>query len=80
MLSAGEEAKDIVVERTTFKGKDALRFSAHVEKDGKESGELKGVAVISEKAFFIVMVAAHESDPKVAKKIDAILNSFEIKE
>lgn len=77
LATQGVTAKDFKVERTTFKKNDALKFSGRID-DGENSGELKGMFILGDKAFYMVFVAAHKSDPGLIKKTDKIVNSFEI--
>lgn len=73
------EMKGIAIERKKFKGHDALYFSARTEKDGRSTGKIKAVILSTEKGYYMVLVWAHEGDPKVARSMDKIINSLEIK-
>ncbi len=78
--SLGKKSNDFKVERTTYKGKDAVKFSGRVEDDDKQAGDVKGIVVVGDKSFYMIFVAAHDSDPAVAKNMDKIIDSFEITE
>lgn len=81
VLSAqGKSTTGFKSERTTFKKNDAVKFSAHTEEGDKGGGDLKGIVILGDKSLYMVFVAAHQSDPGVMKKMDNILNSFEINE
>jgi hypothetical protein len=75
----GQEVKNVKVTDTTFKGDEALKLTADAEKDGKKVGSYTIIAAVSDKAVYLVGVGVHESDAGLSKKVDEIINSFELK-
>jgi hypothetical protein len=80
LADSDEKVEDLKITDTTYKGEDALQLTATVTRDGKKEGQVKLVAVINEKEVYLIGVAAHVSDPGVAKNIDTIINSFTLKD
>lgn len=78
-VNSDEELKDLKVEDTTFKGQEGILITASIAKGGKVVGDLKMVAVINTEAIYIVGVGVHNSDKDLHKKVDTIINSFELK-
>jgi len=66
-------------ERINHKGSKALKVTADVTENGKKIGTAHLLLGVNKKQYFLVLLYAHNSDPGVEKKADAILASFDLK-
>lgn len=75
-----DKVKDFKVSRIKIDGFDAIKGEGKsLDFDGKENGKISGTIVIGNTGAYQVYVFAHTSDPDLAKRIDQIINSLNIK-
>lgn len=75
-----DKVKDFKVSRTKIDGFDAIKGEGKsLDFDGKENGRISGTIVIGNTGAYQVYVFAHTSDPDLAKRIDQIIGSLDIK-
>lgn len=79
LSSSDASLENVKVAEVQYKGADALQLTATAEKNGKEVGKIKLVAVLTLSEVYMVGVASHTSDASLAAKTDEIINSFTLK-
>jgi hypothetical protein len=75
----GEKLENFTISKDDYKGHTARKFSATVVTDGKTTGDVTMLMVFDDEKAYSVTVAAHASDPALARAVDQIINSLEIK-
>ncbi len=75
-----EKTKGFTTDKTEVDGFEAIRGQGiSLDYDGKENGKIAGVVVVGDKGIYQVFVFAHTSDTELAKSVDKIIDSLEIK-
>lgn len=75
----GQKVINVDKEIIQFEAADALKIHAEIEKDGKKIGEVSLLAGVTEKYVYTAIAYGHISDPGVLKKIETIIQSFDLK-
>lgn len=74
----GYKAKEVKVSNIKHKGHEALKVTANIEKDGKHVGRAVALLVVSNKGVYGLTFVVHHQDTKLDKKVDTIIESFEV--
>lgn len=78
--SSASTVKDFKSEEITHNGIEGRKLTATAVKDDKRVGDFTMMILYDEDAFYYVIVAAHESDPALARATDKIISSFKTEE
>ena len=72
------EITNLSVTDTTHKGHKAIRATADAEEDGKHLGKITVIWAFTKKGYYGLIILAHQEDADFAKKVDKIIDSFEV--
>lgn len=79
-FSGENEVENVEITDTTHKGHKAVKITADAQKDGKNVGRIVMIFAFTKNGYYGLAVVAHHQDTGLNKKIDAIIESFEIEE
>jgi len=79
-FSGENEIKNVQITDTTHKGNKAVKITADAVKDGKNVGKVVMVFAFTHEGYYGLALIVHHQDTGLDKKVDAIIESFEIEE